>query len=47
VVREHLEAWARQTSNSFSLRIFPGGHFYLNADREAMLRALAEDLEQA
>jgi surfactin synthase thioesterase subunit len=47
VVPEHLEAWARQTSNSFALRIFPGGHFYLNAGREALLAALAQDLEQA
>jgi medium-chain acyl-[acyl-carrier-protein] hydrolase len=47
VVREHLEAWARQTSNSFAVRIFPGGHFYLNAGREALLAAMAQDLEQA
>jgi len=47
VLREHLEAWARQTSNSFAVRIFSGGHFYLNAGREALLAALAQDLEQA
>jgi surfactin synthase thioesterase subunit len=45
VLREHLEAWARQTSNSFALRIFSGGHFYLNACREALLAALAQDLD--
>ena len=47
VAPEHLEAWARQTSDSFAVRIFPGGHFYLNAGREALLAALAQDLEQA
>jgi len=28
--REHLEAWAEQTTKSFAVRLFPGGHFYLN-----------------
>jgi len=41
--REHLDAWAVQTTGSFSVRIFPGGHFYVNSAREALLAALAED----
>ena len=45
VTREHLEAWAEQTSVSFAVRMFPGGHFYLNAGRGALERALSEDLE--
>jgi medium-chain acyl-[acyl-carrier-protein] hydrolase len=45
VLREHLEAWALQTSASFGLRLFPGGHFYLNAGRAALEQALAEELE--
>jgi surfactin synthase thioesterase subunit len=41
---EHLAAWAAQTTASFAVRTFPGGHFYLNSARELLLRALAEDL---
>jgi medium-chain acyl-[acyl-carrier-protein] hydrolase len=44
---EDLEGWAGQTSASFAMRLFPGGHFFLHAGREAVLDALAEDLEQA
>jgi surfactin synthase thioesterase subunit/glycosyltransferase involved in cell wall biosynthesis len=44
VRREHLEAWARQTNSSFSLRMFPGGHFFLQTAREDFLAALAQDL---
>jgi surfactin synthase thioesterase subunit/glycosyltransferase involved in cell wall biosynthesis len=43
VAREHLEAWALQTSSSFALRIFPGGHFYLHA-QAGFLPALAREL---
>ncbi|HXB69578.1 MAG TPA: thioesterase domain-containing protein [Candidatus Acidoferrales bacterium] len=44
VFREHLEAWAQQTTGQFALRLFPGGHFYWNAGRAALEQALAEDL---
>jgi surfactin synthase thioesterase subunit/glycosyltransferase involved in cell wall biosynthesis len=26
--REHLEGWRKQTTGSFAVRLFPGGHFY-------------------
>ncbi|MBZ5625041.1 MAG: alpha/beta fold hydrolase [Acidobacteriia bacterium] len=42
---EHLEAWAEQTTASFGVRLFPGGHFYLNACQPQMLAALEEDCE--
>jgi surfactin synthase thioesterase subunit/glycosyltransferase involved in cell wall biosynthesis len=42
--REHLEAWGEQTTDSFAVRVFPGGHFYLNAARAEFLAALEEDL---
>jgi len=42
--REGLEAWREQTIASFSLRMFPGDHFYLNTDRPLLLRALAREL---
>lgn len=44
VSRENLEAWRAQTDNSFSLRLFPGDHFYLNTDRSLLLRVLAREL---
>lgn len=42
VHRDHLQAWAQQTTSSFALRIFPGGHFYLNL-ASGVLSALEAD----
>lgn len=28
ISREHLQGWALQTTSSFEMRLFPGGHFY-------------------
>ncbi len=47
VRREHLEAWAEQTTASFAVRLFPGGHFYIERCQAEFLAALATDLEQA
>ncbi|MEO8597261.1 MAG: thioesterase domain-containing protein [Candidatus Solibacter sp.] len=44
VTRAHLEAWAEQTTASFAVRQFPGGHFYLNAASAALADALTGDL---
>jgi medium-chain acyl-[acyl-carrier-protein] hydrolase len=44
VRREHLDGWAEQTTASFAVRVFPGGHFYLTAVREPFLEALETDL---
>lgn len=44
VSREQLEAWARHTAGPFVRRMFPGGHFYLQEDRDAVLRTLSADL---
>jgi surfactin synthase thioesterase subunit/glycosyltransferase involved in cell wall biosynthesis len=44
VHREHLEGWKEQTTASFALRVFPGGHFYLQTYRQEFLAALARDL---
>ncbi len=46
VTREHLEAWARQTTSSFAVRVFPGGHFFANTSREAFFETLAADLRE-
>jgi surfactin synthase thioesterase subunit len=44
---EHLKAWAGETTESFAMRLFPGGHFFPHGEKEAVLDALAQDLEQA
>lgn len=46
VNREELEAWRQQTTASFSLRMFPGDHFYINTARPYLLQVLARELEQ-
>jgi surfactin synthase thioesterase subunit/glycosyltransferase involved in cell wall biosynthesis len=40
----HLEAWALETTAAFAVRLFPGGHFYLQTHRAEFLAALALDL---
>jgi surfactin synthase thioesterase subunit/glycosyltransferase involved in cell wall biosynthesis len=42
VTRAHLEAWAAETTASFALEMFPGGHFFIDSPR--FLSALARDL---
>ncbi len=44
ITRQHLDAWASQTTQSFDLEMFPGGHFFLQTHRAEFLKALARDL---
>ena len=44
VHRQHLEGWSAETTGSFAVRVFPGGHFYLQAHRQEFLAALTLDL---
>jgi medium-chain acyl-[acyl-carrier-protein] hydrolase len=44
VNRGDLEAWREQTSISFSLRMFPGDHFFLNTTQASLLGALSQEL---
>ena len=44
VSRGELEAWRDQTSVSFSLRMFPGDHFFLNATQPLLLQVMSEEL---
>jgi medium-chain acyl-[acyl-carrier-protein] hydrolase len=37
----HLQAWKLETQASFSMRVFPGGHFYLDAQRKAVVGEIA------
>jgi surfactin synthase thioesterase subunit len=46
VSREDLEAWADHTRGSVALRIFPGGHFFVESAREAVLQAVVHDLAE-
>ena len=41
---DDIAAWQAQTDGAFRVRMFPGGHFFPNALRSEMLRALAQDL---
>ncbi|HVF55642.1 MAG TPA: thioesterase domain-containing protein [Pyrinomonadaceae bacterium] len=45
--RERLEAWREHTSGAFSLRMFPGNHFFLNTAEPLLLRTLASILYHA
>jgi surfactin synthase thioesterase subunit/glycosyltransferase involved in cell wall biosynthesis len=42
ITRDHLEAWARQTTASFALEMLPGGHFFVNSP--PFTASLARDL---
>jgi surfactin synthase thioesterase subunit len=45
ITRWHLETWAEQTTKSFSVAMFPGGHFFLNTNRAEFLAAVSKDLK--
>lgn len=44
VSRGHMEGWRAHTAGAFSLRMFPGDHFYLHTDRYLLLQTIARDL---
>ena len=44
VSRADLEAWRDQTTASFSLRMFPGDHFFLNTIQPLLLQVLSQEL---
>lgn len=41
---EELEAWREHTSGAFTIRRFPGDHFFLNTSQPLLLRVLAREL---
>ncbi len=41
-----LEAWQSQTNQSFSLKMFPGDHFFLNTDKSSLLTSISQTLEE-
>ena len=44
VPRSHLEAWRDQTDSLFRIRVFPGSHFYMNSQLDALLRNITATL---
>ena len=44
VTREDLNAWREQTTSSFSLRLLPGDHFFLNRSSTILLGFLSQEL---
>ncbi|MFF0457524.1 thioesterase II family protein [Nocardia africana] len=42
-----IEAWRSHTSGSFSARTFPGGHFFLDANCDAVARLIADHTSRA
>jgi medium-chain acyl-[acyl-carrier-protein] hydrolase len=45
VSHPELCAWQTQTRNAFCVRMFPGGHFFVQTAQMLVLRILAEDLK--
>jgi medium-chain acyl-[acyl-carrier-protein] hydrolase len=41
VSRKEMEAWAEQTSGRFTLRLYPGGHFFLKSYQPMVLRDIS------
>src|SRR5262249_2143905 len=46
VAAERLVAWREMTVGACEVRMFPGGHFYLNSSRSIFLQTFAVDLLQ-
>jgi medium-chain acyl-[acyl-carrier-protein] hydrolase len=46
VGREMLEAWREQTTSTFTLRMLPGDHFFLNVEQALLLNLLTKELQQ-
>jgi medium-chain acyl-[acyl-carrier-protein] hydrolase len=40
-----LELWREHSTGSFSLKMFPGGHFFIHSDRSLFLAELARELK--
>ncbi|MEU7281399.1 alpha/beta fold hydrolase [Streptomyces sp. NPDC045431] len=44
VTLDEARAWGEHTSGAFSLQVFPGGHFYLNAQAAQVMAAIRAHL---
>lgn len=41
VSREELTAWQGQTDHAFTMKMYPGGHFYLHTQQQELLQQIA------
>jgi medium-chain acyl-[acyl-carrier-protein] hydrolase len=46
LTRQGLQAWREHTTAAFSVRMFPGDHFYLNTARSLLIETIARELYQ-
>lgn len=46
ISRRRIEAWREQTSATFTLRMFEGGHFFIHSNETLLLNLLATQLGQ-
>ena len=46
VSRQQVEAWSEQTKASFSIRMLPGDHFFLNSAQGTLLSLLSHELNR-
>ncbi|MEU5599323.1 alpha/beta fold hydrolase [Streptomyces sp. NPDC020298] len=44
VTDEEARAWARHTTGTFELKVYPGGHFYLNSQAGAVIALIDKTL---
>jgi medium-chain acyl-[acyl-carrier-protein] hydrolase len=44
VSRERLESWSAHTNDGFTLRYFPGDHFFINTARKAVVASILTEL---
>ncbi len=47
VNRESLEAWQNETTSDFSLKILPGGHFFIQTSRQVILQSIETELSNS
>jgi medium-chain acyl-[acyl-carrier-protein] hydrolase len=44
--RAEIDAWRQHTRRAFALEMFPGGHFFVQSARGALLRSVARTIER-
>jgi medium-chain acyl-[acyl-carrier-protein] hydrolase len=44
IPEDQVQLWEEETKEQFSLRMFPGGHFYLHTAQSSALQAILKDL---
>ncbi len=44
IERDDLQGWRRQTNAGFSLRMFPGDHFFIHTAQPTLLRMMSNEL---